>query len=129
MPTAPPHYRIGELAHEFGVTLRTIRFYEEHGMLTPTRAGRQRIYSVRDRVRLKLILRGKRLGLPLGEIAEIINLYDHAGDEMGQAQKLLAALSARRDQLVQQRDDIEHILAEIDVLEQHCRVLITPSTE
>lgn len=117
-------YSISELAEELGTTLRTLRFYEEQGLITPQREGRQRIFSRRDRARLKLILRGKRIGLSINEIREIIDLYDASRDEAGQSLKLLSAISARRRQLEQQKHDIDQILDEIDRLEEHCRHVI-----
>ena len=121
-------YTITELADEFGITLRTLRFYEEQGLITPIREGRQRIFSRRDRVRLKLILRGKRLGLSINEIREIIDLYGSTPDEASQSLKLLASLSIRRRQLEQQKHDIEIILDEIEKLEAHCRQVLTTAT-
>ncbi len=122
-------YSISELAEELGTTLRTLRFYEEQGLITPQREGRQRVFSRRDRARLKLILRGKRIGLSINEIREIIDLYDASRDEASQSLKLLAAISARRRQLEQQKHDIDQILDEIDRLEEHCRHVIEGFTE
>jgi DNA-binding transcriptional MerR regulator len=119
-------YTITELAAEFTVTLRTIRFYEEQGMLSPQRQGRNRVYAARDRVRLKLILRGKRLGLSLAEISEIIDLYEFARDESSQAIKLLARLTDRKKQLIQQREDIEQVMHDIEQLEQYCHSVLQP---
>jgi DNA-binding transcriptional MerR regulator len=119
-------YTITELSSEFGVTLRTIRFYEEQGMLSPDRQGRSRVYAARDRVRLKLILRGKRLGLSLSEIAEIIDLYEVARDESSQALTLLNKLSTRKKQLIQQREDIEQVMHDIEQLEQYCHSVLQP---
>lgn len=119
-------YTITELSSEFGVTLRTIRFYEEQGMLCPARQGRSRVYVARDRVRLKLILRGKRLGLSLSEIAEIIDLYEVARDESSQALTLLNKLSTRKKQLIQQREDIEQVMHDIEQLEQYCHSVLQP---
>ena len=119
-------YTITELSSEFGVTLRTIRFYEEQGMLCPARQGRSRVYAARDRVRLKLILRGKRLGLSLSEIAEIIDLYEVARDESSQALTLLNKLSTRKKQLIQQREDIEQVMHDIEQLEQYCHSVLQP---
>ena len=119
-------YTITELSSEFGVTLRTIRFYEEQGMLSPARQGRSRVYAARDRVRLKLILRGKRLGLSLSEIAEIIDLYEVARDESSQALTLLNKLSTRKKQLIQQREDIEQVMHDIEQLEQYCHSVLQP---
>ncbi|OHX14566.1 MerR family transcriptional regulator [Chromobacterium sphagni] len=117
-------FTISDLAQEFDVTLRTIRFYEEQGLIEPQRDGRQRLFSRRDRARLKLILRGKRIGLSLAEIREIIDLYQLAHDEASQSQKLLDLLLARRRQLESQRQDIDAVLDEIGTLERHCRQVI-----
>ena len=89
-------FTIGDLAREFDVTLRAIRFYEDEGLLAPRREGSRRVYSKRDRVRLKLILRGKRLGFSLAEVREMLELYDSAPDERPQLVKFAAALAARR---------------------------------
>jgi DNA-binding transcriptional MerR regulator len=115
-------WTITELADEFGVTLRTIRFYEEHGLLTPERRGRQRVFHKRDRVRLSLVLRGKRLGFPLEEIKRIVGMYDAEPGEVGQLHYLLDQISVRRDELEQRRKDIDQTLAELDDLEHRCRV-------
>lgn len=117
-------YTITELAREFGVTTRTIRFYEDQGLLNPARDGRNRIYSNRDRVRLKLTLRGKRLGLALSEIRELIELYDSAKDEAAQLNQFLTVLSKRKVMLEQQREDIEELLVEIHALEMQCKKIL-----
>ncbi|WP_199153251.1 MerR family DNA-binding transcriptional regulator [Chromobacterium sp. ASV23] len=117
-------FTISDLAREFDVTLRTIRFYEEQGLIEPQRDGRQRLFTRRDRARLKLILRGKRIGLSLAEIREIIDMYQLARDEASQSQKLLDLLLARRRQLEEQRRDIDAVLDEIGTLEAHCRKVI-----
>lgn len=117
-------YTITELAREFNITPRAIRYYEDQGLLAPARAGQARVYSKRDRTRLKLTLRGKRLGLSLAEIRELIDLYDVTHDEATQLSKFLAVLSKRRAALVQQREDIEAVLAEIGALERQCRELL-----
>lgn len=114
-------FSITELAQEFGVTNRTIRFYETEGMLTPLREGQRRIYRPRDRVRLKLILRGKRLGLSLQEIREIIDLYDAAKGEAGQLQLLLNKIESRRNDLEDKRQDIDVTLADLDDVAAKCR--------
>ena len=114
-------YSITELAQEFAVTNRTIRFYETEGMLTPLREGQRRIYRPRDRVRLKLILRGKRLGLSLQEIREIIDLYDAANGEAGQLQLLLDKIESRRGDLEDKRRDIDATLADLDDVAAKCR--------
>jgi len=117
-------FTITELAREFNITSRTIRFYEDQGLLSPRRAGRVRVYGKRDRTRLKLTLRGKRLGLSLAEIKELLELYDTARDESAQIYKFLVALSKRRAALEQQREDIEAVLSEIHALEKQCRALL-----
>ncbi len=116
-------YSITELAQEFDITPRAIRFYEDHGLLTPERrsAGGARIYSSRDRTRLKLTLRGKRLGLALSEIRELIDMYDSAKDETPQLKKFLEVLASHRAQLMQQREDIETQLKEIGAFEAQCK--------
>src|SRR5262245_37149576 len=101
------HYSISELAKEFDVTTRTIRHYEDEGLLTPSRDGTTRLFSSRDRVRLKLALRGKRLGFSLAEIRELFDLYDLARDEKQQLQAFLAKLERHRTLLEQQREDID----------------------
>lgn len=119
-----PTYTITELAREFDVTPRAIRHYETQGLIFPQRAGQQRIYSKRDRTRLRLTLRGKRLGLALTEIKELIDMYETAPDQSSQLVKLLAVLAKRRAALEQQREDIEAVLAEIDGFERQCRDLL-----
>ena len=113
-------YSISDLAREFDVTPRAIRFYEAEGLLSPAREGQRRIYSVRDRTRLKLTLRGKRLGLSLSEIREIVDMYDTGRDERPQLEKFLAVLEAHKRQLLQQREDIEAQLSEIVLFEKRC---------
>ena len=118
-------YSIGDLSREFGVTTRTIRFYEDQGLLSPNRNGQNRIYQARDRVRLKLILRGKRLGFSLKEINELIELYDAPEGEAGQLRSFIEKIRARRTELLVQKDDIEHVLDELNSLEQRCNDLLT----
>ena len=122
--TKPTTYSITELAREFELTPRAIRYYEDQGLIAPARAGVQRIYGKRDRTRLKLTLRGKRLGLSLAEIRELIDMYDTA-PEATQLERLIEVLTDRRTRLEQQREDIEAVLAEIDVIEQQCRSALT----
>ncbi|GGY06069.1 MerR family transcriptional regulator [Paludibacterium paludis] len=122
------HFSISDLAREFDVTLRTLRFYEEQGLIEPARQGRQRLFSRRDRARLKLILRGKRIGLSLQEIREILDLYELARDEASQSLKLLHLLTERRDRLLEQRRDIDAVLDEITQLETHCRQVLDTMT-
>ncbi len=117
-------YSIGDLSREFGVTTRTIRFYEDQGLLSPTRNGQNRIYQARDRVRLKLILRGKRLGFSLKEINKLIALYDAPEGEAGQLRSFIEKIRARRAELLLQQDDIAHVLEELDTLEGRCAHLL-----
>lgn len=116
----PPTYGIADLAREFDVTTRTLRFYEDEGLIAPERQGQKRIFSMRDRVRLKLILRGKRLGFSLDEIREIINLYDAPPGEVGQIRFFLDKIRERRAALERQRDDIAATLEELVDVEARC---------
>ena len=121
---APTGLSIAELAREFDITPRAIRFYEDHGILRPARAGLRRIYSARDRTRLKLTLRGKRLGLSLQQIRELVDMYESRKDAQPQARRFLAVLAQHRAALEQQREDIEVPLAEIARHEAECRRLL-----
>ena len=114
-------HSISELAQEFDITTRTIRFYEDKGLLQPKRNGRQRIYSRRDYVRLRLILRGKRLGLSLSEISDTIELYDTDQGELGQLDSFLQTIRERRVALKQKRAAIDVILSELQRIERRCR--------
>jgi DNA-binding transcriptional MerR regulator len=114
-------YSISELAREFEVTPRAIRFYEDQGLISPRRAGQRRIYTPRDRTRLKLTLRGKRLGLTLSEIRELIDMYEPGRDERPQLERFLAVLESHRSSLLQQRADIEAQLSEIQTFEKRVR--------
>jgi DNA-binding transcriptional MerR regulator len=116
-----PSYTISELAQEFALTTRAIRFYEDEGLIAPERRGRARIYGDRERVRIKLILRGKRLGLALSEIRELFDIYAATRNERAQLEKFLQMLADRRAMLHQQREDIDAVLAEIATLERDCR--------
>jgi len=111
-------FSISELAREFDVTPRAIRFYEDQGLLSPRRDGQRRIYTPRDRTRLKLTLRGKRLGLTLSEIRELIDMYEPGRDARPQLERFLDVLEAHRASLLQQRADIEAQLAEILTFEK-----------
>lgn len=113
-------YSIRELAEEFDVTTRTLRFYEEKGLLNPTRSGKTRIFSTADRTRLKLILRGKRLGLTLDESAEIILMYDPVGTNTRQIVSLIDKIRDKRLQLEQQKKDLELTLLDLEAAEQRC---------
>lgn len=124
MAPAPRTFSITELAREFGVTTRTIRHYEEQGLLSPKRAGMSRIFTSKDRVRLKLALRGKRLGFSLNDIRELFELYDLARDEKMQLEQFLSKLERRRAMLEQQREDIEVMLTEVNFFAGQCRRLL-----
>jgi DNA-binding transcriptional MerR regulator len=114
-------YSISELAREFEVTPRAIRFYEDQGLISPRREGQRRVYTPRDRTRLKLTLRGKRLGLTLSEIRELIDMYEPGRDERPQLERFLSVLEAHRASLLQQRADIEAQLSEILTFEKRVR--------
>jgi len=114
-------YSIGELAREFDVTPRAIRFYEAEGLLAPRREGQRRIYAPRDRTRLKLTLRGKRLGLTLSEIRALIDMYEPGADQRPQLERFLEVLETHRAALARQREDIDAQLAEIAAFEKRVR--------
>ena len=103
------------------MTTRTIRFYEDEGLISPARDGRRRIFSSRDRTRLKLILRGKRIGFSLAEIHEIIDMYDAAPGEAGQLLLLIDRIDAQRRELEARRSDIDRTLADLTEVEQNAR--------
>lgn len=117
-------FTITELAQEFDITPRAIRFYEDVGLLTPARAGRNRVYTHRDRTRLKLTLRGKRLGLSLQEVKQLVDMYESPADTQHQLEAFLGVLGNHREQLERQREDIEVTLAEIAQHEARCRMLL-----
>ena len=121
METERAEFSISDLAREFDITPRAIRFYEDVGLLMPQRAGRNRVYSQRDRTRLKLTLRGKRLGLTLSEIRELIDMYEPGRDARPQLERFLAVLQDHKASLLQQRDDIEAQLSEIQTFEKKVR--------
>ena len=117
-------YSIGDLSREFGLTTRTIRHYEDERLLAPARAGQNRIYSARDRVHLKLILRGKRLGFSLREIGELVELYDAPNGEVSQLKQFIEKMRVRRKTLLKQRDDVDRVLEELDGLERRCSEML-----
>ncbi|GAB0149730.1 MerR family DNA-binding transcriptional regulator [Marichromatium gracile] len=117
-------FTIGELAREFDITTRTIRFYEDQGLLSPTRSGTRRLYRRRDRARLKLILRGKRLGFTLAEMREAFDLYDEAHGEAQQLRYYLSVLEEKRQHLLQQREDLEETMRELEQSYAHCQQLL-----
>ncbi len=114
-------YSISELAKEFDITTRSIRFYEDQGLLTPLRQGQTRIYSKRDRVRLKLILRGKRLGFSLSETGQLFELYDADKSSVTQLTIMLKLIEQKKTELHQQMDDIKVVLMELVTVEKRCR--------
>jgi len=114
-------YSISDLASEFDVTTRTIRFYEEKGLLNPRREGTRRIYTPADRTRLRLILRGKRLGLSLDESAEIIRMYGTPGNNRRQLEMLISRIQEKRANLLRQQNDLKVMLKELANAEQQCR--------
>lgn len=115
-----PSYGISELAKEFSITTRSIRFYEEKGLISPARKGSSRIYSAGDRVKLKLILRGKRLGLTLAESQDIIDMYDPRHGNVDQLHKLIDKIRYKRAALEQQRLDIDSMLSDLRDSEEKC---------
>jgi DNA-binding transcriptional MerR regulator len=121
---AAKSFTITELAAEFDVTPRAIRFYEDVGLLEPQRAGRNRVYSQRERTRLKLTLRGKRLGLSLQEIKQLVDMYDSPSDTAPQLEAFLAVLRSHRKQIELQLEDIRVTLEEIDQHEERCKRLL-----
>jgi DNA-binding transcriptional MerR regulator len=127
-----PTYTITELAREFDITPRAIRFYEDQGLLAPSRegaGGRNRVYTPRDRTRLKLTLRGKRIGLSLSEIKSLVDMYESPKDTEAQMNRFLGVLSQHRETLEQQREDIEMSLQEISTHEEECRRLLAALAE
>jgi len=121
VPQTTITFAISDLAREFGITPRTIRFWEDQGILAPEREGSKRVFTRRDRARLKMALRGKRLGLSLAEIKDLIGMYASTEDETPQLLECLRVMSKRREALEQQREDIEAMLGEITLFEQQCQ--------
>ena len=126
-------YSISDLSRELDITTRAIRFYEEQGLLSPTRRGQERIYSPHDKVTLKLILRGKRIGFSIAECRELIALYDPSSGNRKQLESMLAKIDERRGQLEQQMLDIQQMQIELDVAQERCEqalatTLAHPST-
>jgi len=113
-------FSMTELSREFGLTTRAIRYYEQEGLISPGRRGRTRVFSARDRTRLRLIDRGRRLGFSIQEIREILDLYSPERGERAQLVHLLRKIRDRRDQLERQRRDIDAIQEELDRLEANC---------
>ncbi|MBT9523813.1 MAG: MerR family DNA-binding transcriptional regulator [Rhizobacter sp.] len=126
-PPLGPTFTIGELAREFDLTTRAIRFYEDCGLLNPQRKGRNRIYTSRDRTRLKLTLRGKRLGLTLSEVKELVDMYESPRDTQAQLKKFLSVLALHRAQLEQQMADLSVTLDEVRTHEKEAKRLLVES--
>ncbi|CAN5645047.1 MerR family DNA-binding transcriptional regulator [soil metagenome] len=125
MATDTDVWSITALAEEFGVTLRTLRHYEDVGLINPERRGTTRVFHARDRIRLQLILRGKRLGFSLPEIRTIVNMYDEQPGEAGQLEYLLEQIEVRRAELDQRRRDIDETMTELAHVESRCREDLT----
>ena len=123
-PIAGPTYTISELAREFDLTTRAIRFYEDSGLLAPRRNGRHRVYTPRDRPRLKLTLRGKRLGLTLAEVKELVDMYESPRDTLPQLKKFLVVLAAHRAQLEHRMADLQANLEEVRAHEKEAQRLL-----
>ena len=117
-------YTISELAKEFNITTRAIRFYEDKGILSPTREGQKRIYSPRDRILLKLTLRGKRIGFTLAESQKLFDMYQHGEDNKDQLNTMLATLDEKDALLAQQKLDIEEMEAELQAARERCLAAI-----
>ncbi|WP_299263228.1 MerR family DNA-binding transcriptional regulator [uncultured Psychrosphaera sp.] len=113
-------FSISDLAKEFDITTRSIRFYEDQGLLAPERKGQTRIYSVKDRVRLKLVLRGKRLGFTLAETKTIFDLYDTEKTEQRQLETMLELIASKKQILAQQLLDITSVMDDLEQLEKNC---------
>ncbi len=113
-------YTITELTREFGVSTRTLRFYEDEGLINPERRGRTRLFRPADRRLILEILRGRRIGFTIAEIRDIIKVYKDPPGEVGQLEMLMAKVSEKRDDLRQKRRDIEETLAELDNVEEAC---------
>jgi len=117
-------YSIGELAKEFDITTRSIRFYEDQGLILPTRKGQTRIYNQRDKVRLKLILRGKRLGFSLAETGRLFELYDADKSSATQLETFMSLILQKKDDLKQQLEDIQAVMFELDSLQDNCQKIL-----
>ena len=118
-------YTIRDLAKDFAVTTRALRFYEERGLLRPQRKGQSRVYSAADRVRLTLVLRGKRLGFTLDESAELIAMYDPSGNNEGQLQALINKIQEKHQRIVAQKSEIELMLSDLKEWEQRSLKALT----
>jgi len=121
-------YTISDLAKEFGVTTRTIRFYEEKGMISPMREGQKRLYTSADRVRIKLILRGKRIGLTLQECVDVIDMYNPGHNNADQLHSLINTVKERREHLERQKKDIDDMLAGLEEVQNLCERSLADET-
>jgi len=121
-------YSISDLARELDITTRASRFYEEQGMLAPERRGQERVYSAKDKVTLKLILRGKRIGFSLAECRELIELYDPETGSRKQLETFMGKIAERRLQLEQQLLDIQQMQLELDTAEERCLAALAETT-
>lgn len=117
-------YSISELSKEFDITTRSIRFYEDQGLISPARKGQTRIYNQRDKVRLKLILRGKRLGFSLAETGRLFELYDVDKTSATQLSSMMTLITDKKNDLKQQLEDISAVLIELDDLEDNCKKIL-----
>lgn len=127
--TSQANYSIGELSKEFDITTRSIRFYEDQGLITPARNGQTRIYNQRDKVRLKLILRGKRLGFSLAETGKLFELYDADKSSAKQLSSMMELIAQKKNDLKQQLDDINAVLIELNDLEDNCQNILVKLTK
>jgi DNA-binding transcriptional MerR regulator len=118
-------YSISDLSKEFDITTRSIRFYEDQGLLSPTRKGQTRIYNQRDKVRLKLILRGKRLGFSLAETGRLFELYDVDKTSAKQLNSIMTLILKKKESLKQQLDDINEVFTELNDLENNCKTILS----
>jgi DNA-binding transcriptional MerR regulator len=122
--TVTAEYSISDLCKEFDVTTRTIRHYEDLGLLSPSRRGQSRVYTPSDRTRLRLILRGKRLGLSLEDSRQIIDMYEPGKTNINQLNTLIDAIRVQRTKLNQQLDDISKLLKDLNDAEANCVIAL-----
>ena len=122
---SPSSYSISDLSKEFDITTRSIRFYEDQGLLKPQRRGQTRVYSLKDKVRLKLILRGKRLGFSLAETRRLFEMYDADKSSTSQLDTMIELIEEKKAALQQQMDDIKVVLMELNSAEQQCRAALS----
>ncbi|MBM7073295.1 MerR family transcriptional regulator [Shewanella sp. OPT22] len=124
---SPSSYSISDLSKEFDITTRSIRFYEDQGLLKPQRRGQTRVYNLKDKVRLKLILRGKRLGFSLAETRRLFEMYDADKSSTSQLDTMIELIEEKKAALQQQMDDIKVVLMELNSAEQQCRASLSNS--